>query len=206
LSSRLKDFFAKNVSPDSTLYVYFAGHGMPDVATGEPYLAMFDSEAVNVARTGYRLREYLSDIGQLPLRTAFVFTDACFSGMAARGDQMLIPGARPAVLKVDDVNLASGKVVAMGASTGSQLSHAYKDKRQGLFTYYLLTGLTGEADENRNGSVEMGELYGYVKENVLRVSRRTTMEQVPSVSPAAANVSGAKVGSVPAMPKQGGTR
>jgi hypothetical protein len=188
VTAKLKDYLAHNASAVAVLYVYFAGHGMPDVGTGEPYLMLFDSESTNVSRTGYRMKEYLSDIGSLNIKSAYVFTDACFSGMAARGTKMLVPGARPAVIRVDDVNLASGKIVAMGASTGSQLSHAYKEKHQGLFTYYLLSGLGGEADLDRNGSVTLGELYAYIKENVLRVSLKTTMEQVPSVTPRIENV------------------
>jgi hypothetical protein len=191
--SKVKDYLANNTDGESTLYVYFAGHGMPDVATGEPYLMMYDSESTNVSRTGYRLREALADIGSLNVKKAFVFTDACFSGMAARGSKMLVSGARPAVIQVDDVNLAEGKVVAFSASTGSQLSHSYREKRQGLFTYYLLSGLSGQADAKKDGSVNLGELFGYVKENVVRVSRKTTMEQVPSVTPRIENVGGERL-------------
>ncbi len=202
--ARLKDYLPANLDGDATLYVYFAGHGMPDVATGEPYLAFYDSEATNIARTGYRLRELLADVGALKVKNAFVFTDACFSGMAARGDKMLVPGARPALIRVDDVSLASGKVVAIGASTGSQLSLAYHDKRHGLFTYYLLAGLAGQADAGGSGVVTFGSLYAYLKENVERVSRRTTMEQVPSITPKIENVADVRLVVLPKQSKQGG--
>lgn len=162
---------------------------------------LFDSEATNVSRTGYGLKELLADIGALKIQGGFLFTDACFSGMAARGDKMLVPGARPAVIRVDDVNLAAGKVIAMGASTGAQLSHAYREKRHGLFTYYLLDGMRGPADGNKDGTVAMGELYGYTKENVERVSRRTTMEQVPTITPRIENVADVPLASVPAAGK-----
>jgi len=188
IMSRLKDYFPGNLNRDSVLYVYFAGHGMPEVATGEPYLMLFDSEATNVSRTGYGMKDLLSDLGAMNIRQSFLFTDACFSGMAARGDEMLVPGARPAVLRVEDLNVATGKVVAMGASTGSQLSHAFKEKRHGLFTYFLLEGLRGPADQDRDGTIAMGELYAYLRENVERVSRRTTMAQMPSISPQVENV------------------
>ena len=82
---------------------------------------------------------------------------------------------------------------AMGATTGSQLSHAYYDKRHGLFTYYLLAGLQGQADSNKDGAVGLGELFSFVKENVERVSRRTTMEQVPSITPRIENVADIKL-------------
>lgn len=190
VTSRLKDYFPGNLGKDSVFYVYFAGHGMPDVVTGEPYLMFFDSEATNVSRTGYSMKELLSDLGAMDIEQTFLFTDACFSGMAARGEEMLVPGARPAVLRVEDVKVATGKVVAVGASTGSQLSHAYKEKRQGLFTYYLLNGLRGSADDNNDGTVALGELYEYLTKNVERVSRRTTMVQQPAISPRVENVAG----------------
>jgi hypothetical protein len=201
VTSKLKDYLPNNLGKDSILYVYFAGHGMPDVASGQPYLMMFDSEATNVSRTGYPLKEILADIGSLKIKNGFLFTDACFSGMAARGDKMLVTGARPAVIRVDDVNLAAGKIVAMGASTGAQLSHAYRDKRHGLFTYYLLEGMRGQADNNKGGQIGLGELYGYVKENVERVSRATTMEQVPTITPRIENLGNVSLGSVPAAGK-----
>jgi len=197
VTAKLKDYLPENLEKDSVLYVYFAGHGMPDVATGEPYLMLFDSEATNVSRTGYGLKELLADIGSLKIQHSFLFTDACFSGMAARGTKMLVPGARPAVLRVEDVNVATGKIVAMGASTGAQLSHAYQDKRHGLFTYYLLEGMRGPADSNKDGVVTFGELYPYVKENVERVSKRTTMVQIPSIAPRIENVADVTVMNVP---------
>lgn len=197
VTAKLKDYLPNNLAKDSVLYMYFAGHGIPDVASGEPYLMLFDSEATNVSRTGYPLKEVLSDLGALKVRNAFLFTDACFSGMAARGDKMLIPGARPAVLRVDDVNLATGRIVAMGASTGNQLSHSYRDKRHGLFTYYLLSGIQGAVERNTDGRIALGELYGYVKENVERVSRKTTMEQVPSITPRIENVADVSLSVMP---------
>ena len=201
VTSRLKDYFPSNLVRDSTLYIYFAGHGMPDVVTGEPYLMFFDSEATNVSRTGYAMKELLSDLGAMDIAQSFLFTDACFSGMAARGEEMLVEGARPAVLRVEDVKVATGKVVAVGASTGSQLSHAYREKRQGLFTYYLLDGLRGSADANGDGTVALGELYAYMSKNVEMVSRRTTMVQEPSITPRVEKVAGLPMTRLPGAGK-----
>ena len=201
VTSKLKDYLPANLDKDSVLYVYFAGHGMPDVASGTPYLMFFDSEATNVARTGYPLKEFLADLGALKVKNAFLFTDACFSGMAARGDKMLVSGARPAVIRVDDVNLATGRIVAMSASTGAQLSHAYRDKRHGLFTYYLLSGIQGMAESGKDGRIALGPLYGYVKENVERVSRKTSMEQVPSITPRIENVADVSLAVMPKSAK-----
>ena len=54
------------------------------------------------------------------------------------------------------------------ASDISQLSYE-GDKwggGHGVFTYYLLKGLKGEADFNKDGTVTAGELFAYIHDNV----------------------------------------
>ena len=57
--------------------------------------------------------------------------------------------------------------------------------RHGLFTYYLLRALRGEADTNRNGEVTLGETVTYLNQKV-RWASKTYMnqEQRPLVVPA----------------------
>ena len=82
--------------------------------------------------------------------------------------------------------LTSGKINVLAASTGSQISSDYDSAKHGLFTYYLLRGMRGEADKNGNGMIELGELYDYVKINVsekasLELNRDQTPVLLPSV-------------------------
>ncbi len=57
--------------------------------------------------------------------------------------------------------------------------------RHGLFTYYLLLALRGEADSNRDGAVTLGELAGYVTQKVTWTSKsQFAVEQYPFISPA----------------------
>ena len=56
--------------------------------------------------------------------------------------------------------------------------------RHGLFTYYLLKGLRGEADTNRNGTVTFGELAGYVRQKVAWAAKtQFSQEQRPLLLP-----------------------
>jgi len=56
--------------------------------------------------------------------------------------------------------------------------------RHGLFTYYLLKGLRGEADTNRNGTVTFGELAGYVRQKVAWAAKtQFNQEQRPLLVP-----------------------
>ena len=82
--------------------------------------------------------------------------------------------------------LASGKINVLAASTGSQISSDYDNAKHGLFTYYLLRGMRGEADKNGNGSIELGELYDYVKINVSeKASLELNRDQTPVLLPSA---------------------
>jgi uncharacterized caspase-like protein len=60
--------------------------------------------------------------------------------------------------------------------------------RHGLFTYYLLRALRGEADTNRDGDVTLGETVTYLSQKV-RWASKTNMNQeqrpfvVPAISP-----------------------
>jgi uncharacterized caspase-like protein len=54
----------------------------------------------------------------------------------------------------------------------------------GLFTYYLLRGLRGDADTNRDGAVTLGELAGYVRQKVAWAAKsQFNVEQRPQILP-----------------------
>ncbi|MBI4254682.1 MAG: caspase family protein, partial [Candidatus Rokubacteria bacterium] len=49
----------------------------------------------------------------------------------------------------------------------------------GIFTYYLVQGLRGAADANRDGIVSLQELYAYLEREVGRKSRAVGGNQHP---------------------------
>lgn len=181
----LKSYLPKNVSEDTTLYIYYGGHGIPFPGQEkvEPYLVPYDSDTVTITETGYRLEDFYQDIEHLNIKQAFIFLDACFSGIASRGDRMLIAGGRPIVISIENSAFLSGKLISFTSSSGGEMSSAYPEKRHGLFTYFLLRGLRGEADTDQSGTIRAGELYDYVKANVNKLSRRNGIEQTPEIAP-----------------------
>ena len=86
------------------------------------------------------------------------------------------------VLSVENQMLAGGKTVVLAASQGDQVSSTYDQKGHGLLTYYFLKGLQGEADKNKDGSLDLAELFAYVKPQVERKARRDfNNEQTPQL-------------------------
>lgn len=179
----LKDYIPANVEQNSTLYVYFAGHGAPDMEKGDSYLIPHDGDTRFIARTGYKLKSFYEDLDKLDIQRVYVFLDSCFSGVASRAAEMLIKGIRPALVHVEEVRLDSDEVIALSAANADQVSNAHPETKNGLFTYYLLRALRGEADTNDDQWISVKEVYRYVKNHVARVSRRMGTEQTPVIMP-----------------------
>jgi len=185
------------VDSDTTLYVYFAGHGAPDMQKGDPYLVPFDGDTRFLNQTGYRLGQFYHDLDQLNVQRTYVFLDACFSGVAARTDEVLVKGTRPALMHVQSLKAETEHVVAMSATTESQTSHSDPESEHGLFTYYLLRALGGEADVDDNNMLSVEELFDYVSSNVTRMARRLGTEQTPMIFPDLTLLQGESIGQVP---------
>ena len=70
---------------------------------------------------------------------------------------------------------------SFSASSGSEISFAWPEKKHGLFSYYLMKGMRGDADENNDNQITVGELGDYVKENVSDMAGMLDREQTPGL-------------------------
>ena len=166
---------AKAYNGEASLIVYYAGHGIPDEASGSSYLLPVDGIGNNL-RTGYSLAELYKTLGALPAKSVTVFMDACFSG-AKRGEGMLA-SARGVAIKAKP-EAPKGNMVVFSAAQGDETAYPYEDKGHGLFTYFLLKKL-----QETKGQVSLGEPAQYVQQQVSRRSIVTNgKSQTPCVTP-----------------------
>ena len=91
---------------------------------------------------------------------------------------MLI-AARPVLIKVNEQEIPDGFAVFTAAS-GDQTAKPLPEVEQGLFSYFLMRGLEGEADVDQNGKVTASEVYEYTRKNVNRLSSGTQTPQFQS--------------------------
>jgi uncharacterized caspase-like protein len=108
------------------------------------------------------------------------FLDTCYSG-AAGGRTFLAKRTRSS--QVDDLFLerltrSKGRAI-ITASRAAEVSMELPELGHGVFTYYLLAGLTGAADLNGDGIVTVQELYEYVEQQVTQKSRSVGGNQHP---------------------------
>ncbi len=170
----------KRAHSTSDVYIFFAGHGAPDIKDESPYLIPFDGDANYPSQTGFSLALMYEELARLNAKSVTVFLDACFSG-GTRENRMLLADARPVLIKVKNPILLSDKLVVFSASSGSEISSGYPDMKHGLFTYFLLKGLRGEADGNRDATLTVAELESYVVTQVSRTAGTLDREQTPQV-------------------------
>jgi hypothetical protein len=176
-------WLAKRASSKSDIFIYYAGHGAPDVKTKSAFLLPYDGDPNYASSTGYSLSEMFNGLSGIKAQSINVFLDACFSG-ATRENKMLLADARPVFITVENPLMTSENAAVFSASSGTQISSGYPEKKHGLFTYFLLKGLRGDADANSDKNITLEELGNYVRENVSRTAGTLDREQTPELKTA----------------------
>lgn len=175
-----ENWLPNNVEKDSSVFIYYSGHGAPNTKTGDAYLVPYDGDPAFVDATSYPVKRLYAALDRLQVKDITVVLDSCFSG--AGGRSVIAKGMRPMGLSMEHAIASTGKTVILAASTGDQVSSTFEEKGHGLLTYFFLKGLQGEADANRDGSIDMAELYDYVKPNVSKIARKQyNNEQTPQL-------------------------
>lgn len=185
LEARFEKWLPKQVgeNKEAEVFVYYGGHGAPDPSTNQAFLVPYNGDPAYLETSAYPLTRLYETLGKLPAKSITVVMDSCFSG--AGGRSVIQKGARPMLIKVENPLMAAKNMVVISAAAGNQISNALPEKRHGLFTYYFLKGLQGEADANKDGGVDVEELYAYMKPRVETEARRMNAEQSPQLLPGA---------------------
>jgi hypothetical protein len=175
--------FLKSATEDDVVVIYFAGHGMADPERPDNlYLLAADTEARDIAGSGFPMKDVSEAVRSLYARNVVVITDACHS--AGVGGQVARRNNETNLINqmfLDGVQGSTGGSVIFTASQANQFSE--EDRRwgggHGVFTYYLLDGLYGAADDDGDRIVTLGEMMEYTRD---RVRRDTRNAQIPSIS------------------------
>jgi hypothetical protein len=163
--------------------IFFAGHGATERdATStdsdglEKYLLAWDTDPGDLYSSALPMREVAHIFGRIRSERLVFIADTCYSG-ASGGRTVGIGGIRSNVsgMFLDRVVGGRGKVI-ITASAANEVSVEKDELQHGVFTYYLLEGLRGLADTDRDGMVTVDEIYRYVSE---KVPRATGQEQNP---------------------------
>jgi hypothetical protein len=175
-----EQWLVNHIEKDSTLFIYYSGHGAPNPKTGDAYLVPYDGDPAFIAQTGYPLKKLYGVLGKLPAKEIVVALDSCFSGGGGRS--VIARGMRPLVIDLQGSASISRNMAVLSASSGEQTSSTYDEKGHGLFTYFLLKGIKSGNVLKPDGSIRVKNLYDYLKPQVERIARRQfNNEQTPQL-------------------------
>ena len=163
--------------------IYFAGHGTP----GSPdtpdnlYLLPYDVDYDRIASTGFPMWDIETAIKRfVKAKKVVVIADACHSGGIGNSFDIARRGGRG--IKVNPINTSLNNLSKVGdgvcvISAAGDREYSQEGKQwgggHGVFTHYLLEGLQGRADDNRDGFVTMEEAYQYLFDRVRSETRHS---------------------------------
>jgi hypothetical protein len=165
------------VNGKSDVYIFFAGHGLSSPDGKKTYLLPADGDRDLLDETSI-LRDDLIASAK-GAKTITMFLDTCYSG-GTRTNEILLADARPIAI-VPDKSALPSNVTVLAAASGAQLSSTYEAAQQGLFSYWLMKGLEGDADANKDKKITAGELHEYVARQVGPMAQRRNRQQDPQL-------------------------
>jgi hypothetical protein len=160
IDEALLDWLPPHMNKDAIVIVYFAGVAMVS-STGETFLVPYEGTAATTTRL-YPLKDLEAGLARLKARqTVFIF-----DGLVSR----LGPETKT---KATIPQWGAGGTSTIHLISPGGLGNGLEDERHrhGLFTYYLLRALRGDADSNRDGEVTIGEVVSFVSQKVAWASR-----------------------------------
>lgn len=160
--------------PNSNIYFFFAGHGVP-ARNGYVYLLPSDMSAHSIQfEPSLKFDSIYKKLSESEANNIFVFIDSCFSGKDDKGE-LLYRGVAP-VLKTNKTVLSSKKLTIFTAGQSTDFANDYSSKKQRLFSYYLIQELS-------QGHTELSEIYEDIRRKVKKTSLKKGIgyKQIPQI-------------------------
>ena len=164
----VKDWIARSTKSGKTdIYVFFAGHGLSTADGKDMFLLPYDGLPRLLQDSAIKRDQLFADIQKANPKSVTVFLDTCYSG-TTRGTDMLI-ASRPIAIRALEQSIPNNFTV-FSAAAGDQTSKPLEEAKHGMFSYFLMKGMEGDADTNNDNKITARELHTYVEQNVVQQS------------------------------------
>lgn len=139
---------------NDVIMMYYSGHGL------EGTFIPIDYDGKSNILQHEDVKEILN---RSKAKHKVCYVDACYSGslLAAKG-----PFSNSLLYFYDELEKTAGGTAFLMSSKNKEFSLEDGGLRQGVFSHFLIKGLKGEADLNKNKTVSIKELFNYVYFNV----------------------------------------
>ena len=187
ITALVKHLKSKVKKEETDVYIFFSGHGL---AANEKdlYLMTRDSDSDLLEFTALNRKEIIKIVADFKPKSVTMFLDTCYSGVSRKGEQ-LVASARPIRVKVaDDLDIPNNFNI-FSASQASQVSSSIDKAKQGIFSYYLMKGLEGNADSNKDRNITNQEMINYLQDKVSQKALEVySREQLPAFTGSAEKI------------------
>ncbi len=157
----------QNPGKNDTVYIFVAAHGTVD--NNGAYILTYDSDPGNLAGTAVSMAELHSIVEQEASRAGHVIllADVCHAATIAGQKTASLGGV------LEKLGETSGEMLGLMAARPTELSLEGPEfgGGHGAFTWSVLRGLEGAADQDGDGSVSAGELIDFVTSDVPKLTR-----------------------------------
>lgn len=172
----LKLWLPKKITPNQTeLFVFFSSHGYP--SEEGLYLIPQDGDPRLLEESALSHKYIIDRIVKAKPKSVTMFIDACYSGRSKTG-KVLVAGLK----QIDHVATSEDiptNFNIFSSSKGNQVSATIKEAEHGIFSYYLMKGLAGEADLNKDKQISNNELFVYLQDSVSQEAFKQNRDQNP---------------------------
>jgi hypothetical protein len=180
IAAKLYDI-TDSVKPGDKVYIYFGGHGDIEhlTQTDNCLLLLGESPSKNYLRKSDSyldmnlFRDFFQNWAAKEVKTFFI-GDACHSGSLSGGET----GRKNTLLSLQQTWKNEIRMLSCQPDELSLEGPQWGGGR-GLFSYYLVAGLEGLADKNKDSVVNFFELQSFVRDSVSLYSEQT---QIPSLT------------------------
>ena len=176
--------FLPKAGANDLIFIFVAGHGAPDPYEPQNlYFLLHDSKVADMKKTALPMTELKNFLdNQTRAQRIVVFIDACHS--AGLSGAKLVTGRGLEHTENNVFNLYAAKLftdTGRAVLTSSDVTEISQESQSwggghGVFTWALLEGLGGEADDNGDHLITAGELFEFVYN---RVRDQTNFTQNP---------------------------
>jgi tetratricopeptide (TPR) repeat protein len=164
LRSVLQALEKRRTGKQDTIILFFAGHGTVEVpGSKSAFIVTHDSDPQDLSSTALPMGEIQYLIQRLAQTSrVLALVDVCRSGTIGTIRSTAINAA------VERLGESEGELLGLMASRPKEVSYEGPQfgGGHGAFSYYLLKALSGAADKNGDGVVNVNELIAYVRANV----------------------------------------
>jgi len=169
------------VKNKSNIYVYFAGHGLASEDGKEVYLMPYDADTSMLEWTALLRKDVINGLDKLKARSVTLFMDTCYSGAAKGGQQTLVASRGLRIVKKDTLADLPSNFTLFSAAANDETAISHPTQKNGLFSYWMMRGLGGEADSNNDSKLTNGELHAFISDKVQKTAISKGHNQHPQL-------------------------